>query len=347
MARTSKPNKSLKSKRKKSASRSAAPKSPSRVGTWMRSMRDRHGKTLAGVLFALVTLAAVIVGGGAAFSAMQARVLQDPLSAGRIPYHVELCDAPDWLPSQLHRDIVSRMTPADRSYGDPDICRHIAELAAENPWIARVREVRRHRREDGTYGVISVSAEIRRPAAMVRYRGKHCFVDRAGVLLPTGEVPRWRLAEGGRYVYYVDRDAMPVDAPAEALHYILIDGVEAKPGRPGQVWPGEDLQAGLRLIDLVGRRPYVREITVVDVRNHDKRISDVEPELRMYAQVGQGMPTDIRFGRFPRPNGGDYVVSPQRKLMHLDQYVADHGGRLAGMNSYIDVRYDELRTSWN
>jgi hypothetical protein len=66
----------------------------------------------------------------------------------------------------------------------------------------------------------------------------------------------------------------------------------------------------------------------------------------MYAEVKGGQPTDIRFGRFPLP-GGDHVVSPERKLSYLDAYATDHKGLLAGINRYLDLRYDELHVSMN
>ena len=39
------------------------------------------------------------------------------------------------------------------------------------------------------------------------------------------------------------------------------------------------------------------------------------------------------------------MVSPERKISYLDQYAEDHGGNLAGVNRYIDLRYDELHVS--
>ncbi len=100
------------------------------------------------------------------------------------------------------------------------------------------------------------------------------------------------------------------------------------------------------MLRLVHNKPYANQITAIDVRNFAGRISRAEPHLRMYAQVGQGGSTDIRFGRFPLP-GGDYVISPERKLSYLDEYAEDHGGQLAGLNRYIDLRYDELHVSIN
>ena len=60
--------------------------------------------------------------------------------------------------------------------------------------------------------------------------------------------------------------------------------------------------------------------------------------------MGTGKTTDIRFGRLPHAEG-DFVVSPARKVSYVDQYVARNGGRLAGLNAYLDLQYDELHVS--
>ena len=92
-------------------------------------------------------------------------------------------------------------------------------------------------------------------------------------------------------------------------------------------------------------KPYANQITVVDVRNYGSRISPDEPQLRMYAQVGGGGVTDIRFGHFSAGRGGDYNVAQTRKMSYLDDYVSRQKGRLAGVHSYLDLRYDELHVS--
>ena len=128
------------------------------------------------------------------------------------------------------------------------------------------------------------------------------------------------------------------------IHYITIQGVESWPPEPGQVWNGKDIRDGIRLVQLVNTRSYCNQITVVDVRNHDGRISNSEPHLAMYAQVDQSRLTTIKFGRLPMPDG-DYVVLPERKLRHMDQYVATHNGRLAGISEWIELRRDDLHFS--
>jgi hypothetical protein len=66
----------------------------------------------------------------------------------------------------------------------------------------------------------------------------------------------------------------------------------------------------------------------------------------MTAQNSDGQSTDIKFGRFPIIEGGDPDIPTQRKISYLDAYYADHG-RLAGLNRYLDLRYDQLHVSVN
>ena len=56
--------------------------------------------------------------------------------------------------------------------------------------------------------------------------------------------------------------------------------------------------------------------------------------------------TDVRFGRLPGC-AIDCIVSPRRKIWYLDDYAANHNGRIAGINSYLDLRYDNLHVSLN
>jgi hypothetical protein len=173
--------------------------------------------------------------------------------------------------------------------------------------------------------------------------GRFFFVDRQGVRVPEGQTPRYMLLdEAGKPVaHYVKYADLPPNGRAAPIHYIGIQGVVDPAPAVGQPWPGQDLQAGLKLIELVSARSYCNQITIVDVRNCDGRISRYEPHLSMYAQMGQGRATKIKFGRLPLPDG-DHVVSPERKLQHLDRYVTTHNGMLAGLSEWIDLQRDQL-----
>jgi hypothetical protein len=284
---------------------------------------------------------------------MKHSVLQHRAQHAARSYRIELVDRPAWMPDALAGDIARALRPAEQPFADPTLCRTIHDRAEAHPWVASVRQVRRiSRRRDS---LVRVTANFRQPVARVQQDTRVWFVDAAGVVLPYHQTPRFAAAfeRNGRTAWrtFSRREDIPIGVEAQLLHYIVIQGVAAAPPQPGRPWPGDDLAAALRLVKLVRPQPWSNQITVADVRNHAKRISHTEPEYRLYAYLQvpgeDGRLTDIRFGRFPHPDGGDCVISPRRKVEYLDRYVAGHGGRLAGLHEYIDLRYDQLRTSVN
>ncbi len=294
----------------------------------------------------MVMISAAAVGVAAGMSAMERSVLHRRASAGAVRYHLELLDIPAWMPPSLRQYVLAGVTPNRVAFEDEGLCRDVYQLAAKNPWVAAVQEVCRVRLGP-LRGVVRVRASYRRPTAKVSYQNRIYFVDAEGVVLPYEQVPRWEAWDGDIRRCYMTRDSVPHTLKPRRKHYILIEGVQTVPPVASQVWDADDLATGLRLIKLLSTRRYADQVTVVDVRNHARKISETEPELRMYAQQARGRPTDIRFGRFPHPDGGDWVISPDQKMKYLDDYVSDQGGRLAGVHRYIDVRYDELRLSLN
>ena len=311
-----------------------------------------RGKSLKRDVGLLALGLALAAAAGWALKAMEHRVLDDPAVAEPGTVRVELAGRPNWMPAALAARIADSLTP-DRSA----LCREpltaaVYRLGEANPWVRRmIRVQRRHTAEPSIVAVV-VEADFRRPFAAVLCGARYCYVDREAVRLPDEQAPRWVVtvpASAGspdRQVCYVDDYDLPPGVAAGEIHYVVIDGVLAPPPPVGARWEGEDLADALRLVQLVRMRPYVNQITVVDVRNHGGRISRSEPQLRMYAQLGRGRRTDIRFGRFPI-DSGDFVVSSERKMSYLDVYVDEHGGRLAGMSDYIDLRYDQLHVSIN
>ena len=260
---------------------------------------------------------------------------------------------PDWIPLTTARQIVSSFIVPDAAYEDPDLTERVRKRAASNPWVSEVHGVTKQLTADPRIGTVRVHCAFRRPVAKLTFRNDAAttdettlYVDTCGVRLPSSQVPKYEawmvLAPGAkpRWMPLATRQDVPADAPVRFIYYPLIRGVVAEPPRVGEQWRGGDIAAGLRLIKLITDRQYADQIAIMDVRNYDGRISPHEPHLRMWAQVDQEGMTDIRFGRFP-VDVNDYVVSPQRKLTYLDEYVRLNGGRLAGLHRYLDLRYDQ------
>ena len=275
------------------------------------------------VKLALAVAAAVVVLGGLFF--MRRGVLNaNPYS--QTFARLQLVNLPDWLPQDIAQGVLGEIAAAEGIAGQsvyaPDLVRTIYDRTLSNPWISKVHSV--HKFPDGR---VEVSAEFRRPFALVRCENADdqdlTVVDHEGVVLP---VP-----------------------PRHMPGAVLIGDVRSTPPEPGRKWDAEDLAAGLHLLRLLEDRPYCEEVTMIDVRNFDGRYipGPEQPHLRIKAQTGRGRPTDIRWGRFPAPDGLDYCVSPERKLEYLDWYYQTNGGRLAGLNSWIELRYDKLYVSPN
>jgi hypothetical protein len=261
------------------------------------------------------------------------------------------------MPQGLARDIAQALVSVRTPFVADDLAASIYRRAADNPHVAEVRRVIWHAGDAPGVAIVEIDCRFRMPVARVDLSGTtwgYAYVDREGYRLPDSDAPQWVIhlaptaarPKGANY-FFRDGDALPAGAQPLAVHYITLRGVTASAPAVGKQWAGQDIQDGLRLVELVLTRSYANQITIVDVRNHEGRISQSQPHLRMYAQMGNGPVTDIRFGRFPAPSGGDYEVSPDVKMSHLDDYFLDHGRRLAGLNSYIDLQYDQLIYSVN
>jgi len=315
---------------------------------WL-SLRERHGAGAKRCARMALAVAGVCTAVALGLLAMEHHVLARR-QAGPSEFRLRLSARPEWMPRSLARALVARLTPADSGPRDPNLTRKVYHAAKADPWVRRVTRVVRRPSDDPNVAIVELQAEFRKPIACIQTPNGPRFLDADGIHLPTDQVPRWaarfRHADGTvRQVCFVSDRDVPPGARARPIHYIKISGVKAGPPEFGHTWPGEDLAAGIRLAALVAGRPYANQIAVADVRNYAGRmLKQGEPHLRYFAQVGRGNTTEIRFGRFPEP-GGDHNVRTERKLSYIDAYVGRHNGRLAGLHSYIDLRFDELHVS--
>lgn len=308
----------------------------------------QRGRRLAGIVGGVGVVLLLAVCGAVGMSLLEGRVLSGQAVDAPVRLRARLSARPDWMPQDLADQIVTTMLPTGASYYDRQLTDNVRSRAMANPWIRKVLRVSKYPSKQPGTATVSLDAEFRMPIAKAEADDGYVYLDAEGYRLPARQVPQWAASADGassKLAYYIERGDIPAGLVARRIHYIVVQGAEARPPAVGRQWPGDDMAAGLALVCLVATKPYAYQITAVDVRNFGGRIDSHEPQLRLWAQLGRSRPTDIRFGRFPRPDG-DYVVSPQRKMSYLDQYVEDHG-RLAGVNRYLDLRYDELRISVN
>ena len=333
-------------------------KKPSRLLRWWGDLPERRRKEISGRLMrvcVVLAIAGVLVAGA---KVLESAVLSSTrLDAPKVIY-IELRPIPEWMPKTLSREIARSLGPQGVRFGDRGLAAAIYARAEANPWISKAHHVRKRRGDGPDTARVEVRVEFRRPYARVQHsdlRG-YVYVDPRAVVLPDPpggpQVPKWRAKVAGargkspRWAHFADESDIPASlrGAAKRIQYVIVLGVISPPPAPGQTWRSDDLADGLMLIDLIAARRYRNEITAVDVRNHGGRLSPTEPHLRMFAQLGRGRRTDIRFGRLPAGEG-DFVVSPERKMSYLDDWASRHNGRIAGTCTWIDLRYDEIHHS--
>jgi len=318
---------------------------------WWAKVPQERRRAAAGIARRVVLLGALVALVGSGMKWLEAHVLtglQDPPNA---PVRVQLNPRPGWMPAELARSISRSLVYEGARYGDKDLSERVYHLATANPWVRGVRAVRKYH-DVGGRCVVRVQGEFRQPVALAAWKGRYYFVDEQGVRLGDSgrcsQVPQWVASiptPGGgsaRRVYFAERSHVPAGARAWRKHYMIIElNDKLDPAAPalGKPWDSKALRAGLRLVKLLASRRYARQITRLDVRNYAGRVSKNLEYLGFWS--GR---TYIKFGRFPHPDGVDWVVPPQRKMANLDRYVALHDGRLAG-TAGLDLQIDNLNDS--
>jgi len=294
--------------KKKKARPAATP-----AGSTRRDDREpaRWGAAALGIAVTLGVVALL----GAALYAVRGGLLSSPAYSQRTA-RVSLPGISNQLPPDIARGVVVFVQQAaeGRSVFEDGLTRTVHDRALANPWVASVNRVSKQ-----PNGEVLVEAQYRRPFALVRSAalpaGPLVVVDAQGAVLP---IAPSRVRRG---------------------ECLTIGDVASGPPAAGSKWDAPDLMDGLKLLKLLRPRPYFDQISLIDVRNHDGR-SQLEPHIRFWAQVGRHRRTDVRFGRFPLDDLDD-CVSPATRLQWLDAIVARHGGRLAGIRNFIELRYDE------
>ena len=125
---------------------------------------------------------------------------------------------------------------ASVGWADDRLVEDIGVNISKVGWIKRVRRV-----EKLFDGRVLIDCDYRTPAALVEHDTKYYLVDGEGVRLP------------GQYV--------------NDPRYRLIAGVAVAPPETGQPWEGQDLQAGLALLDRLAGEPFWDQISAVSVHN--------------------------------------------------------------------------------
>ena len=225
------------------------------------------------------------------------------------PDQVDLVAVPEWLGEsvQYHiSSIVSEQVSPDPLDGK-SLHRAVRALELE-PWVQRIDQVQRLRN-----GRIEVHAAYRKPVAVVAGRAGYHLVGDMAVRLPG---------------LYVRNQVRHLGLP-------VIAGVSSAPPQVGQVWPGQDLRAGLGLIELLVREPYVDQILVFDVGHRDER-GRVRPVL--HTERGR-----IHWGF---PPGQERSIEPDAltKRRRLRQIAAIKNGRIDAGGQIVSIYGPVIQT---
>ncbi len=201
---------------------------------------------------------------------------------------IVLVDQPAWMTAELADPIAS--LAAEELTNDRFDQQALADARAAllaSPWIKQVHQVQRV--GDGT---VQVTADYRTPVVAVRDMAQddaYYLVDIEGVVL-AGPWRRSTVA-GQRFQY--------------------IAGVASRPPAAGEVWPGEDVQAGIDLAALLAAEPYADQILGYHVypRGIDGDQHDLVLSLVNNASITWGLP--------PEQGLPIEAISAAGKMQHL------------------------------
>ena len=187
--------------------------------------------------------------------------------------HVDLADAPPWMGKMLRDDLRHLIAgQIDHNPLDTHNLERAAFVLGDSPWVSHVDRIQRTGHDQ-----VKVYAQYRQPVATVQGTDGYHLVDDQGVRLP------------GLYL----KHQLP------QLGLPLVEGVSLQPARIGEVWPGEDLQAGLSLVNVLATQPYRDQVRTIDVAKRDTRGRIL---LVMHTQTGM-----VRWGL---PPGQEQSIEP-------------------------------------
>lgn len=266
-------------------------RSPGRLADWTARLAGLL--TSRGLRILLWPL--VAVGAVWGFGRLEAYLLADP--AFDAAPNIVLADAPEGI-DQSVRDVLAPF--AQEPWNTPDLCVRIGRALESCAWVEKLGDVRRY--PDGT---IVISCDYRNPAALVQV-GSACYlIADDGVRLP------------GSYQYHPS--------------LVLIQGVSASPPQPGDAWPGDDVDAALRIVALVRNEPFYDQITGVLVGNYAGRSSKREPHL-LLATAPSG--SRIVWGSAPGEEIEENTIEQKMQLL-WENYR--RWGRIDAGRDYIDI----------
>jgi hypothetical protein len=196
---------------------------------------------------------------------------------------------------------------------------------AADPWVAEVHQVRRaYTNQPGD--TIEIDCTYRVPTALVKWRDGYWLVSSDGYKLPEHYDPA-----------IVPRVMGEADGKGGMPPLRIIDGVRHAPPEAGEKWVGDDLKAGLEMVDVLASDSVADAILKIDVSNFSGRVDPREAHIVLITKYN----TQIRWGR-PADDDQSFEISPAKKLQCLDRIAAQYG-RIDANQPWVDVRFDTVR----
>ncbi|MGN6370235.1 MAG: hypothetical protein ACTHN5_18415 [Phycisphaerae bacterium] len=267
----------------------------------------------------------------------------------KIALSAELMNKPKWLhPEILATIFAETQTFAARDQAtynrllnplDKDVLKEIADnytgtdasgvnhwTLRDNAWIKKIDEVRRVVSKDRKSETIEIYAQYRQPAAWVQVGDKFYLIDDEFVRLPGEYSPADRNATAGLMAI------TNVDLP---------DGAKKVP-QPSESWNTEDLAAGMKLVNLLQKQPFVGQIASIDMANYKGRKDSQKPWILLNTTfaAADGSPRVVRWGR----SIGDekfYEVSAAAKVQALNEIFLRFA-RIDANHDYVDIRTEQV-----
>ena len=226
---------------------------------------------------------------------------------------MEVVNAPDWFTSapELVEEMEARLTEIAGS--DPfDRTRLMKahRVLAEGGWFDRLDRIER----DGD-GTLVVFGTLAKPAAVIRWKNVDHLVDDKGRLLD------WRFEMGTASPSLPLITGTSTPPPAHADGSLDHGGLWAN---------SEDLDAGLKLAELIRTRPWASEIEGIDVGEYM-----TNQDLWLHCNSGPR----ILWGHAPGTRSATEITSDE-KLRLIDSVHANYGPFRQLDSIVIDVRHD-------
>jgi hypothetical protein len=295
---------------------------PMKVRKPMDPERARRNRTLGLHL----GLAALLVSGIGAGYHYADQYVEQRVAFNKQPLIVVLKNRPAWMNDFLVEQIAQIVRPAAaHSAFDHELLVDTADALARNPWVRTVHSIRRaYTYKPGD--TLEIDCEYRAPAALVKSGAFYWLVDENGVRLSERfteqDVPNLQFGPDGR------------------TRIRVIEGVRhSVPHLAGEQWPGEDLAAGMKMLNYLFDRPYTEQILRVNVANLGGRVDGKAAQIVLETKFH----TQVLWGRPPSENDVDAFieVSTARKLNYL-RLAYEQFGRVDAKHQCLDIRFDRV-----